>query len=248
MKDMIVLNTNSEYTLQNIRNTINFQGIDMRRLSLFGGSSSGRSDAFCLNGNEVCTQSAFGIGVYKGNVVAIKRIFKKSIDLTRNVRKELIQVREMRHENINSFIGASIESTNISLIFLYCARGSLEDVLRNEDLDLDNMFIASLAMIYLHDSDIISHGKLKSSNCLVDSRWVLQITDYGLHEFRSNQDFTHFDEHKRQRVIGSFSHRVQPLPYITYNLLWRAPELLRTINPPMRGTQKGDVYSFLTSK
>ncbi|CAG2115279.1 unnamed protein product [Medioppia subpectinata] len=178
-----------------------FQGIDMRRLSLFGGSSSGRSDAFCLNGNEVCTQSAFGIGVYKGNVVAIKRIFKKSIDLTRNVRKELIQVREMRHENINSFIGASIESTNISLIFLYCARGSLEDVLRNEDLDLDNI------------------------------RWVLQITDYGLHEFRANQDFTHFDEHKRQR-----------------DLLWKAPELLRTINPPMRGTQKGDVYSFLTSK
>ncbi|CAG2168082.1 unnamed protein product, partial [Oppiella nova] len=187
-------------------------------------------EVIVLNTNsdsDVSSQTSFGIGVYKGNVVAIKRIFKKSIDLTRNVRKELIQVREMRHENINSFIGASIESTNISLIFLYCARGSLEDVLKNEDLDLDNMFIASLAMIYLHDSEIISHGRLKSSNCLVDSRWVLQITDYGLHEFRANQDFTHFDENKRQR-----------------DLIWRAPELLRIINPPARGTQKGDVYSF----
>jgi guanylate cyclase len=26
--------------------------------------------------------------------------------------------------------------------------------------------------------------------------------------------------------------------------LWRAPELLRSLNPPPQGTQKGDVYSF----
>jgi hypothetical protein len=38
------------------------------------------------------SESCSGIGIYKGNVVFIKRVFKKSIDLTRNVRKELIQV------------------------------------------------------------------------------------------------------------------------------------------------------------
>ena len=42
-------------------------------------------------------------------------------------------------------------------------------------------------MIFLHDGEIISHGNLKSSNCLVDSRWVLQITGFGLHELKGIQ-------------------------------------------------------------
>ncbi|OQR74543.1 guanylate cyclase 32E-like [Tropilaelaps mercedesae] len=171
------------------------------------------------------------VGFYKGNMVFIKPIHKKSIDLTRSIRKELIQMREMRHENVNPFIGACVDPPNICVFTMYCARGSLEDVLRNEDLTLDGIFVSSLVadllkgMIYIHDSDIVSHGNLKSSNCLVDSRWVLQITDFGLHEFRSGQSVPNTSRRNRA-------------------LLWRAPELLREQSPPARGTQKGDVYSF----
>lgn len=39
-------------------------------------------------------------------------------------------------------------------------------------------------MHFLHSSDIRSHGNLKSSNCVVDSRFVLKITDFGLHDLR----------------------------------------------------------------
>ena len=42
-------------------------------------------------------------------------------------------------------------------------------------------------MKYLHNSDIKLHGNLKSSNCVINSRWVLKITDFGLNTFRSGQ-------------------------------------------------------------
>lgn len=40
-------------------------------------------------------------------------------------------------------------------------------------------------MAFLHSTEISSHGNLKSSNCVVDSRFVLKITDFGLHELRT---------------------------------------------------------------
>ena len=84
-------------------------------------------------------------------------------------------------------------------------------------------------MIYLHESQIGSHGNLKSSNCLVDSRWIVKITDFGLHELRANCDS---DGEIGVTIEEQCEH-----------LLWKAPELLRDNNAPPNGTQKGDVYS-----
>ena len=39
-------------------------------------------------------------------------------------------------------------------------------------------------MEYIHKSPLKFHGRLKSSNCLLDSRWVVKITDYGLSHLR----------------------------------------------------------------
>ncbi|CAH8292910.1 unnamed protein product, partial [Schistosoma turkestanicum] len=40
-------------------------------------------------------------------------------------------------------------------------------------------------MRYIHSSPIKKHGWLKSTNCCVDGRWVVKITDYGLPEIFS---------------------------------------------------------------
>jgi len=39
-------------------------------------------------------------------------------------------------------------------------------------------------MEYIHKSQLKFHGRLKSNNCLLDSRLVVKITDYGLLRLR----------------------------------------------------------------
>lgn len=173
-------------------------------------------------------------GQYRGVVVRIKELkFSKKKDVTRDIMKEMRALREVRHDNVNSFIGASVEPMRILIITDYCAKGSLYDIVENEDIRLDKMFIASLVhdlikgMLYLHTSALICHGNLKSSNCVVTSRWVLQVTDFGLHELRHCAESDSIGEHQYYR-----------------SQLWKAPELLRDVHAPIGGNQKADVYAF----
>lgn len=43
-------------------------------------------------------------------------------------------------------------------------------------------------MKYLHHRNV-SHGRLKSRNCVVDGRFVLKVTDYGYNEVLEAQKF-----------------------------------------------------------
>lgn len=45
--------------------------------------------------------------------------------------------RELDHPNLSKFIGASIEVPYIGIITEYCPKGSLSDVLLNEDIPIN---------------------------------------------------------------------------------------------------------------
>lgn len=54
-------------------------------------------------------------------------------------------------------------------------------------------------MLYIHNSMLICHGNLKSSNCVVTSRWMLQVTDFGLNEMRHCAENDSIGEHQYYR-------------------------------------------------
>lgn len=53
--------------------------------------------------------------------------------------------------------------------------------------------------MYIHNSMLTYHGNLKSSNCVVTSRWVLQVTDFGLAEMRHWAESENVGEHQYYR-------------------------------------------------
>ncbi|XP_077993897.1 atrial natriuretic peptide receptor 1-like [Glandiceps talaboti] len=171
------------------------------------------------------------VATYKGHVSAVKFIDKKKVELTRDVLLELKHMKDLHHNNITNFVGACVDYPQICCLNEYCPKGSLQDILQNEAIQLDWMFRYSLmqdivaGLYYLHASIIRCHGNLKSSNCVVDSRFVLKLTDFGLKTFK--------EEDREPEKTHSYYAK----------MLWRPPEMLRQVGRHIC-TQKGDVYSY----
>ncbi|WAR27320.1 GUC2F-like protein [Mya arenaria] len=139
----------------------------------------------------------------KGDLVHVKELKTKNFEIKSKVLHVIKTLRDIRHEN---------------------------DVLNNHDIKLDWDFKVSLltdlirGVRYIYNSSIHWHGNLKCRNCLIDSRWVLKVSDFGVPVLfgaaKLNPEFTDSD------------------------LLWMAPEHLRNAVPPLHGSEKGDVYSI----
>uniref|UniRef100_A0A8C9S1T8 Guanylate cyclase n=1 Tax=Scleropages formosus TaxID=113540 RepID=A0A8C9S1T8_SCLFO len=160
-------------------------------------NGNSNSNASCMTALSSCTgaftssrkQTFTHTGFYDGRTVAIKKINTKTFSLSKTIRREVKQVRELDHPNLCKFFGGCVEVPNVAIITEYCPKGSLSDVLLNEEIPLNWGFRFSFAMdiargmAYLHQHRIC-HGRLKSGNCVIDDRWVCKITDYCLPTYR----------------------------------------------------------------
>ncbi|XP_068115012.1 guanylate cyclase 2G-like [Hyperolius riggenbachi] len=209
-----------------------------RRLGSLGSSavlSSNPSAGFTDKQGRMVFYTTFGL--FQGNNVAVKYLCDETAVYRLkkpSVLKEFRIIREMKHENLITFFGVCIAPPNVCIVSQYCKKGSLKDVLHNNDVDLDWVFKLSFAhdivngMGFIHSSPLISHGNLKPTNCLVDSRMQVKLSGFALWEFKHGT-----------------THRDITLKSVNYSeLYWTAPELLRMGRFPFQGTQKGDVYSF----
>ncbi|XP_054270745.1 retinal guanylyl cyclase 2-like [Macrosteles quadrilineatus] len=170
---------------------------------------------------------------YNGDLVQLKPLPPQgsAYELKSKALDVLVMVHGLRHENVNPLLGCLVDPSRPTLVWEWCSRGSLEDVLMQDEIKLDWSFRLSLltdlvrGMRYLHSVPHRVHGALTSRNCVIDARWVLKVTDYCLNSFYEAQNIDHPAKTAR-------------------DLLWTAPELLRSETLRRRGSQPGDVYSF----
>uniref|UniRef100_A0A3Q3VVD5 Guanylate cyclase n=1 Tax=Mola mola TaxID=94237 RepID=A0A3Q3VVD5_MOLML len=180
---------------------------------------------------QTVTHETTNVALYEGDWVWLKKFEEKQFKELRQITTKIFtKMKDLRNENVNAFLGFFSDCAIFAVVVEHCSRGSLQDLLRNEDVKLDWMFKSSLlldlikGMKYLHHREF-PHGRLKSRNCVVDGRFVLKITDYGFNELLESQK----------------APAEEPPPE---DLFWTAPEFLRDLGSSRRGTYKGDVYSF----
>ncbi|XP_068440580.1 kinase suppressor of Ras 1-like isoform X2 [Clinocottus analis] len=155
-------------------------------------------------------------------------------------KKEVMNYRQTRHENVILFMGACMAPPHLAIITSICKGVTLYSVVRERGHMLDINKIRQIAqdivkgMGYLHAKGII-HKDLKSKNVFYDTNRVV-ITDFGLFGMAGV-----VQEGRRKNVL-----RI-PRGWIDY----LAPEIVRKMSPEVYEDQlpfsnAADVYAFGT--
>uniref|UniRef100_A0A8C9TX89 Guanylate cyclase n=1 Tax=Scleropages formosus TaxID=113540 RepID=A0A8C9TX89_SCLFO len=124
------------------------------------------------------------------------------------------QLLRIDYYNLTKFYGTVKFEHGVFGVFEFCERGSLTYVLKDKISYPDETFMdfefkisvmndIAKGMSYLHSSNISVHGRLKSTNCVVDNRMVVKITDFGCNTILvPGKDLWTAPEHLRKRGIS----------------------------------------------
>uniref|UniRef100_A0A6I8NS52 Guanylate cyclase n=1 Tax=Ornithorhynchus anatinus TaxID=9258 RepID=A0A6I8NS52_ORNAN len=129
-------------------------------------------------------------GKYDKKIVILKDLKYNDGNFSEKQKIALNKLLQVDYYNLTKFYGTVKIDATIFGVIEYCERGSLRDVLNDSisypdgafmDLEfkISVMYDIAKGMSYLHASKTEVHGRLKSTNCVVDSRMVVKITDFG---------------------------------------------------------------------
>uniref|UniRef100_A0AAY4BG17 Kinase suppressor of ras 1b n=1 Tax=Denticeps clupeoides TaxID=299321 RepID=A0AAY4BG17_9TELE len=155
-------------------------------------------------------------------------------------KKEVMNYRQTRHENVVLFMGACMNPPQLAIITSFCKGRTLFSAVRDSKFTLDLNKTRQIAqeivkgMGYLHAKGIV-HKDLKSKNVFYDSNKVV-ITDFGLFGMSGV-----VQEGRRENELKL------PHGWICY----LAPEIVRRMTPgsyedSLPFSKAADVYAFGT--
>ena len=79
--------------------------------------------------------------------MALKMLDKESVVANTQQRLEIKAMRDIRHNNLASFVGACCDAPNVCVLMECAPKGSLDDILSMETLQLDWNFKYSLLKV-----------------------------------------------------------------------------------------------------
>ena len=92
-------------------------------------------------------------------MVAIKQLGDNPLNVTdQRVLHELMTMTEFHHDNVNAFFGVCLEVPNACILMAYANRGSLQDILAHEEINLTWDFQVSLMMDIAKGMQAIHNG------------------------------------------------------------------------------------------
>ncbi|XP_008312951.1 heat-stable enterotoxin receptor [Cynoglossus semilaevis] len=148
--------------------------------------------------------------LYDKKIVILKELKHSDGNFSEKQRIELNSLRHIDYYSLSKFYGTVKIEQGVFGVFEYGERGSLKYVLNDKvsypeetfmdwEFKISVMYDITKGMSYLHSSDIQVHGRLKSTNCVLDNRMVVKITDFGCNSFLSPvKDLWTAPEHLRK--------------------------------------------------